>query len=181
VTTVKPGTSYAVTSRRLDLRPLQAADIPALHELWTNVDVRRYLWDGESIPLEKTTAIVAESERLFAREGVGLWGAWTRESNTLCGFGGFWYFREPPVLELLYGVHRAHWGQGFATEIGGAVIGYGTTALKMREVRATTDVPNRASVRVLEHLGFALERRATVNGLDTLFYRKSNSKLTSQD
>lgn len=155
----------------MQLRPLRAADVPALHALWTDADVRRFLWDGEIIPLARTAAIVAESERFFSTERRGLWGAWSRTDCRLCGFGGFWYFRDQSDLELLYGLGREFWGQGLATELAAAIVAYGVERLQMREIRASTDSPNQASVRVLERLGFELEPRAGVSALDTLFYR----------
>jgi [ribosomal protein S5]-alanine N-acetyltransferase len=161
---------FELETSRLWLRPFRPEDVPALHTLWTDADVRRFLWDDEIIPMEQTAAIVAESERLFSTERRGLWGAWMRTDNALCGFGGFWTFRDPPELELLYGLGRTYWGQGLATEIARAVVEYGVDQLQMREIRASTDPPNEASVRALERLGFALERRAVAGGRDTLFF-----------
>ena len=161
---------FELETPRLQLRPFRLEDVPALHALWTDADVRRFLWDGETIPLEQTAAIIDESERLFSMERRGLWGAWTRTDNALCGFGGFWTFRDPPELELLYGLGRTYWGQGLATELAAAVVEYGIRQLHMREIRASTDPPNETSVRVLERLGFTLDRRADVGGRDTLFF-----------
>jgi|SRR3712207_5562023 len=159
-----------LSTERLHLRPLAASDAPQLHALWTDPDVRQYLWDGAVIPPEQTAAIVAESERLFALNGHGLWAARHSTDRELVGFGGFWYFRDPPELELLYGVARSHWRRGLATEIARAMIDYGAKVLGLGVIRATTDPPNVASARVLEKLGFLLTRRATVAALDTLFY-----------
>jgi len=174
---------FELDTPRLRLPPFGTADVPALHDLWTDTDVRRFLWDGEIIRLDRTAAVVAESERLFATERRGLWGAWTRAGGTLCGFAGLWTFRDPPELELLYGLGRAHWGQGFATEIAAAIVEYAVEQLHMTEIRASTDAPNEASVCVLERLGFTLERRAIVGGLDTLFFtlhRLTSSELGSR-
>jgi RimJ/RimL family protein N-acetyltransferase len=38
-------------------------------------------------------------------------------------------------------------------------------------VEGATDVPNTASVRVMERIGMSFVRRGLLNGLDTLFYR----------
>ena len=161
---------FELETPRMRLRPFRPEDVPALHALWTDADVRRFLWDDEIIPLEQTAAIIDESERLFGTERRGLWGAWMRTDDALCGFGGFWTFRDPPELELLYGLGRAYWGQGLATELATAIVEYGIEQLHMREIRASTDPPNDASVRVLERLRFTLERRAVVGGRDTLFF-----------
>jgi RimJ/RimL family protein N-acetyltransferase len=86
---------------------------------------------------------------------------------------GYWHFRTPPSLELLFAVAAPHWGRGIATEASRCVLGYGFGALGFRAVVASTDVANAASVRVLEKLGMALRRRETVEGLDTVFYELS--------
>ena len=36
---------------RLSLHPVLPRDTLAMHEVWTDPDVRRFLWDGEVIPL----------------------------------------------------------------------------------------------------------------------------------
>ena len=72
--------------------------------MWTTPGVRRYLWDDEVIAPERTAAIVAESERLFATAGYGLWGVRLQDAEALVGFGGNWFFHEPSIIELPYGV-----------------------------------------------------------------------------
>jgi ribosomal-protein-alanine N-acetyltransferase len=158
---------------RLVLRPLAPPDHAALHAMFTEPGVRRVIFDDAVIPAEQTTEIIAKSELLFATERLGLWQAHRRQGDPeLIGFGGFWYFREPPELELLYGVKDAQRGRGYGREIAAAVVQYGFDVLSMLEIRASTDPAHVDSRRVLEHLGFSLERRAVVAGLDTVFYRK---------
>ena len=160
-----------LTTPRFVLRPLQTDDLDALHQLWTTPEVREFLWNGEIISRERTTSVVTESVRLFAEQQFGLWGSFRPGEDALIGFAGFWYFHDPPELELLYGVTNRLWRQGIATEIAQAVVSYGFSILQLAEIRASTDFPNRASQRVLEKLGFQLERRAVVDRLDTVFYR----------
>ena len=62
------------------------------------------------------------------------------------------------------------WGQGYAREIAQAVIGYCFATLGMPSVRASTDAPNTASIRVLEKLGLEFAGRGLVGALDTVFY-----------
>jgi RimJ/RimL family protein N-acetyltransferase len=101
-----------LTTPRLVLRPIAGDDARMLHELWTNAGVRRFLWDDEIIPMARTEAVVEQSERLFADRRCGLWAAWTiDERQELAGFGGLWPFRDPPELELLYGVAKPLWGR----------------------------------------------------------------------
>ena len=91
-------------------------------------------------------------------------------------FGGYWFFHEPPRLELLFGVAEPHWGQGLAHELASALVTFGLTRCGFRDVLASTDVPNVRSVRVLAKLGFQLEWQASSNGRDTLFFRYADSE-----
>lgn len=157
------------TSRTI-LRPLRESDVSQLHALWTSPGVRRFLWDDETIPLERTRETVQQSVALFARYGFGLWGMWPADRGALAGFVGLWPFRDPPEFELLYGTAEDLWGHGYAPEIANAVVDYCFESLNLVEVRASTDAPNVASIRVLGKLGFAFVRRDLVDGRDTVFY-----------
>lgn len=159
-----------IHTARLSMRPLALADVPRVHDLWTGADVRRFLWDDEVISFEKTRAIVVESERLMTASGMGLWAVTPKDEPELAGVGGYWHFRDPPELELILAFDPRHWKQGFATEAGTALIRYGFDDIGLTEVRGSTDEPNRASRRLMERLGMRYERRATIGGLDTVFY-----------
>ena len=159
-----------LATERLVLRPLAAADAERLHALWTDEPVRPFLWDGRAIAPEETRAIVAESARLFRDRGLGLWAIRERGGEELLGVAGYWYFRTPPSLELLFAVAAPHWRRGIASEASRCVIDYGFLTLGLGVIAASTDAANAASVRVLEKLGMSLRRRETVDGLDTVFY-----------
>ena len=66
-----------------------------------------------------------------------------------CGLGR----RPSGAVELGYWIARAHWGRGFATEAGLALVGI-ARALGLARVEASHFVDNPASGRVLEKLGF---------------------------
>jgi RimJ/RimL family protein N-acetyltransferase len=157
---------------RCQLRPVSPADTGELHRLWTSPGVRRFLWDNEIIPLERAAEAVSTSRELFKRHRFGLWAVRLKGSAGLCGFTGIWPFRDPPEFELLYGVAEPLWGQGYAVEVSQAILTYCYDTLGMSVVRASIDTPNVASARVLEKLGFERLRRATVGGLDLVFFER---------
>ena len=142
----------------------------ALHAVFTQPGVRRYIFDDQLIGEEQTAEIVAKSHTLFATERFGLWLAHTRTDGVLVGFGAFWYFRDPPERELLYGVADAAVRKGYGREIARAVVAHGFDALRMPVIHASTDTGHTRSRVLLEELGFRLERQAIVGGLDTVFY-----------
>ena len=164
-------TTGEIHSQRLSLRPIGLDDIEALHSLWIDEPVRRFLWDGKIVPLDRTHEIVETNRVLFDEDGFGIWGIRELGSQELIGFAGYWHFREPPSLELLFGVAPGHWNRGIATEAGLRLICYAFEELGFLSIDASTDVDNTASIRVAEKLGMMRQRRDVVDGLDTVFYR----------
>lgn len=138
--------------------------------------MRRYLWDDLVIPKATTVQLLQQNSQLFDEHGFGLWGVRLLDDPALIGFAGYWHFRDPPDRELLIGIVPEHWGQGVATEVGATLIRYAFEERGFSVVQASTDVPNRASVHVMEKLGMTLDRRAVVAGLDTLFYTLSRAR-----
>jgi ribosomal-protein-alanine N-acetyltransferase len=159
---------FVLDTGRLTLRPVSSANHAGLHALFTQPGVRRFIFDEEIVPPEQTSEIISRSEELFRTRRFGLWLAGL--AGLAIGFGGFWYFRDPPDLELLYGVGDAHVKQGYGREIARAVVHYGFTTLEMPEIRASTDAAHAESRRLLQDLGFVVERQAVVGGLETVFF-----------
>jgi ribosomal-protein-alanine N-acetyltransferase len=170
-----------IETARLRLRPFTTDDIDGLHRLWTDPGVRKYLWDDEVISRQQVSSVVDESMSLFEASGFGLWGAFPREGETLIGFCGYWFFHDPPQLQLLYGVAPSHWGKGLAAEAARAVIKYGFEELSFDRVIASADAPNLASLRVMEKAGMTFDKRLPVNGLDTVYYAISREEFQPDD
>ncbi len=152
---------------------MAAEDQALLHAIFTQPGVRHFVFDRTVIPPPTTSGIIEKSQSLSAERGFGLWLARLVQSDEALGFGGFWYFRDPAELELLYGVADDRVGHGYGREIARAVIDYGIDVLKMPAIRASYDAGHEASRRLLEALGFRFEREAVVNGLATMFYEKT--------
>ena len=140
-----------------------------MHAVFTQPGVRRYIFDDAVLEREQTAQLIARSLALFAERQFGLWLARTA-ADELMGFGALWFFRDPPELELLYGVADAAVGRGFGREIAQAVLAYGFDVLHMPVIRASMDAGHDRSIRLAGDLGFVFERRARVAGLDTVYY-----------
>lgn len=163
--------SHALATERLRLQPFAVEHVDALHRLWTDADVRRYLWDDEVIPRQQVLDIVRASETHFRESGYGFWSLFLAEApDELMGFCGFRPFDGADVPELLYGILPAYWGKGYVTEAGTAVIRHGFEACAFARIVAATDTPNQSSVRVMQRLGMVFDRRREYHGLDTVFY-----------
>ncbi len=77
-----------------------------------------------------------------------------KESDKVIGVCGF----NPPNngydTELMYHFAKESWGKGYATEAAKACIEYAKKHLKIKRIGASIDPENKASLVVLEKLGF---------------------------
>lgn len=161
--------------------PLGVTDVVAVHALWTEPGVRRYLWDGVVISREQALDVLRATEVHFRERRFGLWGLHLHAAagggalHGLAGFAGCrpWATGEP---ELIYGLHPSWWGQGLATEASEAVLAHVFGTLGHPLVFAAADPPNVASIRVMERLGMTFDRRTDMHGLDTVVYRLSRER-----
>lgn len=151
------------------------ADVDEIHQLWIEPGMKKYLWDDEIIPKEAAQEAVAKSIELFNEKGLGLWAVTFHGQTVLIGFCGYWYFRDPPELEILYGIAPNLWGNNLATEAARAMLQYGFQYLGFDEIIASADAPNAASFRVMEKTGMKFLKRARKNGWDTIFYAISKT------
>jgi len=142
--------------------------------------MRKYIWDDVAISREEAASIITLSTGYFMHERFGLWAMRPAETvaevGRIIGFCGFWYFRDPPGLELIYGLEPAYWGRGLATEAARAMIEYGFDQLSLESIVGSTDAANTRSVLVMERAGMTLTRREVIGSLDTVFYAISRSE-----
>jgi [ribosomal protein S5]-alanine N-acetyltransferase len=155
---------------RLALRPCDDADLDALHALWTDPKVRRFLWDDRVIERAVAAEAIAASRSSFAAEGIGQWIVEPRGGSELLGFAGLRAIDGGGEIELLYALHPAHWGRGYAVEASRAVLVHGFETVGLERIAGRTDTPNAASARVLERLGMRFEGERPVAGRPTLHY-----------
>jgi RimJ/RimL family protein N-acetyltransferase len=162
--------NFALETPRLRLRPCTADDIDALHALWTDPSVRRWLWDDQVVDRATAAEVVAASEVSFAANGSGQWCVALRGATELIGCAGLREMGETPEVEILYGFEPAQWGRGFALEAARVVLAHGFDGLGLERIAGRTDTPNRASARVLERLGMHFEGERLVGDLPTVHY-----------
>jgi ribosomal-protein-alanine N-acetyltransferase len=155
---------YALTTDRLVLCPVTAADHAALLAHWTLPDVRRFLFDGAVLSAAEVSETIEESARDFAAGGYGIWlirecGRAEREcgraepaGRELAGTAGLRPL-DDVGLEIFYSLAPGAWGRGYATEAARAVVGHALGTLGLAEVLAEVDEGNAASVAVVKRLG----------------------------
>jgi [ribosomal protein S5]-alanine N-acetyltransferase len=143
-----------LSSARLTLRPARPDELSAVHRLWTEPSVRRFLFDDRALSEDEVRGFLARSGESFRTRGYGLWLGFEPGDPAIATFAAL----VPPEAadappSLIYGVRPAGVGRGLATETAGVVLAHAFGALALPRVHADVDAPNAASVRVLEKLG----------------------------
>jgi RimJ/RimL family protein N-acetyltransferase len=144
-------------------------DLDSLYELWTNADVKQFLFDDRQISREEAQSLLEASETNFTHYGYGLWLFFENHTDQLAGFAGLLHSTEA-LPSLIFATNPPLWKRGYAREAALAVLGYAFEVLQLQGIVADVDEPNVASIRVLEELGLSQYQRAIVNDRPLLFY-----------
>lgn len=153
---------WSIRTPRLELLPATEHDVDRLHRVWLAEEVRRYLWDGQKISRQTAADTVTRGLRSFEHEDFGIWTAHRIGAPGTIGFAGMLRFGDHDEnVELLYGLTPDNWKRGFATEIGRALVKYGLEELGLARLYARTDLPNEASVKVMQRIGMRFESQTT--------------------
>ena len=144
-------------TERLQLRPFEASDAPALSRIVS----AREVYDGTVTiphPYEPEWA----AEYIAAMENENELAITLRSDGTLVGSMALVVEPQHSRAELGYVVGVPFWGNGYATEAGRAMLEHAFGTLGLNRVFAYCFARNRASRRVLEKLGMTREggRRA---------------------
>jgi [ribosomal protein S5]-alanine N-acetyltransferase len=167
---------------RMRLRPIAIDDVDSLHALLTDPDVRRYLWGDRIIPRETVEEIIAKSLESFESDGYGYFALeLSEQAGELIGFCGHRRAETSGQIELLYGIHPRHWGEGLVAEAAREVLRFGFEACDFDQVIAATDTPNQQSVRVLQKLGMTFDCRREFHGLDTVIFSMTRSEFLESE
>lgn len=153
---LRDGQLPTLRGSRVILRWLTADDVDALHEIFSDPEVARYL----AIPRQRSRA---ETERFLAtiHEGyrTGTLYQWGVEHAGrivgTCTLGGIdWENRR---AEIGFVLGRASWSRGLMADALAALIPHAFGEMGLHRLEADVDPRNSASLRLLERLGFQRE------------------------
>jgi [ribosomal protein S5]-alanine N-acetyltransferase len=138
---------------RLLARHIELADADAMHAVYGDADVVRWVGDGQPLDHAQCEHWVEVTHRNYAARGYGMFALLERESRRVIGFCGLVHPGGQVEAEIKYALRRELWGFGFATEAVAALLSYGSLVLGIHHVIATTAPENTASHRVLLKAG----------------------------
>jgi ribosomal-protein-alanine N-acetyltransferase len=143
---------------RLILRQIRLTDAAAVFDILSDHEATRYYDEDPFTDISQASELVAYWSSAFERRQVIRWGIARQDDDRLigtCGYYGLhtWHSRAALGYELA----RPHWRQGLMTQALRAVIAFGFEQAALNRIQADVMPANRASVGLLEKLGFVNE------------------------
>ena len=153
-----PSAIPELATERLRLRAPSLGDAAALLAVLGDPAVTRYHNVPTLATLADARALLERLEQRYAARETIRWAIELAQPREMIGTVGLLRFDfEHRRAEVGYEIARRWWGRGLAPEAAGAVVRYGFTVLGLHRIEAGVLPGNRASVRVLEKLGFLEE------------------------
>lgn len=145
-------------TERLILRNWRQSDVDHYLVLSRDVGYHCFTRPGRFMVRDAREARARVRQRmlLFDRRGLGKFPIFLKESGEFIGTCGIEPFNleGQPELELGYRLCLKFWGKGYASEAAAEMLAYAFGDLKLPKIMAFVLPQNRASVRILEQLGF---------------------------
>lgn len=147
-----------LTTPRLRLRCVELGDAEIMFENLTNPAAARF---GGKAPPANVAAAREKIEKILATiaagEGIS-WALTDIETGVYLGGAGLWRWDKPNFrAEVGYEITPRVWGRGYVPEALGAILAFGFQRMDLHSVEAKVHPENKASIRVLEKLGFQRE------------------------
>ena len=147
-----------IPAKRIELRWLTEADIPALYSIFSHPDVMRYWSSAPLQNLDEAKALLDDIQDSFRKNELFQWGVFSKAEGKVIGTCTILNMdRKNRRAEVGYALGREYWGQGFMNEALAALLHYAFTTLELHRIEADVDPRNTASLRLLDKLGFQRE------------------------
>lgn len=166
-----------IETARLTLRPHRRQDFEDSAALWADPVVTRFI-GGRPFTREECWARLLRYAGLWALLGFGYWTIRETTTGRFVGEAGFADFRRGTEPGF-HGVPEIGWvlapwahGQGFATEAGRAILGWGEAHFGSGRTVCIIDPAHTASLRVAAKLGYRDASRGTYHGHDIILLER---------
>ena len=147
-------------TERLVIREIEESDAAFMNALLNSPGFLKYIGDRGVRSDEDARRFISERYRKsYADNGYGLYAVLLKDNLVPVGMCGFVRRDTLPGPDLGFAFLPEHEGKGYGQESSVAVLRYGREELSFERVLAITTLNNRASIRLLEKLGFTLEKK----------------------
>lgn len=145
-------------TNRLKLRKIEDSDAGSILKYLSDQEVMKYYGLDPFQTLEEALDEISWYESIYTKDTGIRWGISLKENGEIIGSCGFLNrVKEHHRTEIGYELSKEYWGTGIAREALEAIIEYGFHHLQFQRIAALIEIPNIASQKLAERLGFVKE------------------------
>ena len=152
------GVDVLIETERLKFRQLTSLDALDLLVFFSDDESMRYMPSRKNIEeAHEWLTLVQES---YQRQGYGPWALVQKSSKRFLGYCGLYLQKDVNdrnEVELLYGIIRHHWGNGYASEAATAVVNLARRQFRLERLISLIEPGNTASIHVAKKVGMTKE------------------------
>jgi len=145
-------------TERLHLRGFTAKDLGLLLSLYGNSEVMSFISVNGPLTREQTLERLTAALFRWTQFGIPMWTVFRKADQVFVGRCGFQIFEATKDIELAYTLLPQAWGHGYATEASRASLEHAFSVLRWNRIVSRTRPSNVRSLRVMEKLGFQIEK-----------------------
>jgi RimJ/RimL family protein N-acetyltransferase len=151
------------------IRTFREEDLPAVHGIYSDSVVWRYMGVGPTTTLEETRERLEGMLGYQRDHGFSFWAVTDAETGELLGDCGLIPLEGVgPEIELGYRFGSPHWGKGYATEAAIACRDLGFDRYRLERIYVDVHPENERSQNVARKLGGRLLGPAKHRGFDVV-------------
>ncbi len=156
-------------TERLILTEFAKSDTDYFAKINADKEVMRFF--DQTMTYQETLASVESFFKHIEKYGYGLWSVWNKKNNQWLGVIMLLHKDEKsglpnvPLVEIGWVFKKETWGNGYATESAKAVIDYAFSYTDIETIYAHTTIANKASIRVMQKVGFINQNRDFIHPL----------------
>lgn len=153
-----------IETERLLLRGYKASDLDAFAEMNSDPEFVLYFGTGQPLSRWDSWNVLTMLAGHWMLRGFGFWIVEEKNSGIFVGRVGIWRPDGWPGTEIAWGISKAHWGKGYATEAAEAAKAWAFDNLDIDELISVIHPENEASKKVAIRIGEKYRETTEVNG-----------------
>jgi RimJ/RimL family protein N-acetyltransferase len=147
-----PSVTPTLRTERLLLEPYVPEDEEGFVALFQDTGVSQWMGDGPAPEAAHRARFGRLFTKVYAQDLFDVWAV--RRDGLLVGHAEIKTTDVTQGHEIVYALAPTAWGVGLGTELAEAIVAHGFATLGLTEVYATVAAPNKASLTLLDRIGF---------------------------
>lgn len=138
---------------RLIVRGVEFDDLDPFAALCADPIAMQYMDDGSTLDLATVERWIGICHTKYRERGYGTSAVIEKASGAFIGFCGVIRAPDNDFDEIVYALAQSAWGKGYATEVAQAMLRYVFSISNLKEIYATINSNNQASLRMMDKIG----------------------------